>query len=188
MFLRTPETPLINCEINLILTCSSRYFVINNPIAGQAPTFAITDTRLYVPVVTLSTEDNAKLLQQFKPGFKRTINWNKYEPKVTVPQQNRYLDLLVNPSLQGVNKLFVLSFESDDGRTNYKRYYFPLVEVNNYNVVIDGRNFSNQPVKNNLITYDNIPNIATGKGEDYTTGCILDYNYFNNYYKMIAVD
>ena len=106
MLLRTPETPLINCEINLILTCSSGCFVINNPIAGQAPTFAITDTRLYVPVVTLSTEDNAKLLQQFKSDFKRTINWNKYEPKVTVPQQNRYLDLLVNPYLLGVNKLF----------------------------------------------------------------------------------
>ena len=58
---------------------------------------AITDTKLYVLVVTLSTQDNAKLLEQLKSGFKRTINWNKYEPKVTVEQQNQYLDFLINP-------------------------------------------------------------------------------------------
>ena len=77
---------LINCEINLILTRSNRCFEIDNPIAGQEPTFAICDTKLYVPVVTLSTQDNAKLLQKSLSGFKRTISWNKYEPKVTVEQ------------------------------------------------------------------------------------------------------
>ena len=74
----------IKCEISLILTWSNRGFIIDNPIAGQEPTFTITDTKLYVPVVTLSTQDNAKLLEQLKSGFKRTINWNKYELKVTV--------------------------------------------------------------------------------------------------------
>ena len=78
--------PLINCEINLILTCSNRCYIIDNPIAGQEPTFTITDTKPYVLVVTLSTQDNAKRLQQLKPGFKRTINWNKNEPKITVQQ------------------------------------------------------------------------------------------------------
>ena len=68
---------LINCEINLILTWSARCFIIDNPIAGQEPTFTITDTKLYVPVVTLSTQENAKLLEQLKSGFTRTINWNK---------------------------------------------------------------------------------------------------------------
>ena len=72
--------------------------------------------------------------------------------------------------------------------TSYTRYYLPLVEIKNYNVVIDGRSFFDQPVINNLITYDNIQKIATGQGDDYTTGCPLDYNYFNNYYKMIAID
>ena len=99
--------PLINCEINLILTWPSRCFIIDNPIAGQEPKFTITDTKLYVPVVTLSTQDNPKLLEEFKSGFERTINWIKYEPKVTVQQQNRYLDLLINPSFQGVNRLLV---------------------------------------------------------------------------------
>ena len=75
---------LINCEINLTLTCSDTCFIVDNPIAGQEPTFAITDTKLYVPVVTLSTQDNAKLLEQLKSDFKGTMNWNKYESKVTV--------------------------------------------------------------------------------------------------------
>ena len=160
---------LINCEIKLILTWSNRCFIIENPIVGQKPTFTITDTKLYVPVVPLSTQDNAKLLEQLKSGFKRTINWNKYEPKVTVEKQNQYLDLLINPSFRGVNRLFVLSIENNDGRTSYTKYYLRLVEINNYNVVIDRRNFFDQPVKNSLRTYDNIRKIATGQGDDCTT-------------------
>ena len=81
--------PLINFEINLILTWSKRCFTIENPIAGQEPTFKITDIKPNVPAVTLSTQDNAKLLEQLKSGFKRTINRNKYQPKVKVEQQNR---------------------------------------------------------------------------------------------------
>ena len=154
---------LLNCEINLVLTCSNRCLIIDNPIVAQKPTFTITDTKLFVPIVNLSTRDNAKLLEQLKSGFKRTINWNKYKPKVTIQEQNRYLDFLINPSFQGVNRIFVLSFENTSGRTIYTRYYLPLVEVKNYNVVIDERNLFDQPVKNNLITYDNIQKIATSQ-------------------------
>ena len=77
-FWRILEMPLINCEINLILTCSANCF-ISNAAANQATTFAITDAKLWVPVVTLSTDNNTKLLQQLKSVFKRTINWNKYQ-------------------------------------------------------------------------------------------------------------
>ena len=98
---------LISCEINLILTWSNRCFIIDNPIAGQEPTFTITDMKFYVPLVSI--QDNAKLLEQLKSDFKRTINLNKYEPKVTEEQQNRYLDFSINPSFQRVNRLFVLS-------------------------------------------------------------------------------
>ena len=66
------------------------------------------------------------------------------------------------------------------------RYYLPRVEIKNYKVMIDGRNFFDQPIKNNLITYDNIRNIATGQGNDCTTGCLIDYPYFTIYYKMIT--
>ena len=80
-FWRTLEMPLINCEVNLILTRSENCVVVSTNVANQNATFAITDTNLYVPVVTLSTQDNAKLLQQLKSGFKRVINWNKYLSK-----------------------------------------------------------------------------------------------------------
>ena len=87
-----------------------------------------------------------------------------------------------------MNRLFVSSFENTDGRISYTRYYLPPVEIKNNNVVIDGQNFFDQPVKNILITYDNIQNIATGQRDDCTTGCLLDHNYFSNYYKMIVID
>ena len=76
--------PLINCEI--IPTWSNRYFIIDNSIAGQEPTFTITDTKLYAPVVTFSTQDNGKLVKQLKSDFNGTIKCNKHEPKVTVEQ------------------------------------------------------------------------------------------------------
>ena len=78
---------IINCQINLTLTWSNKCFIINNPIAGQEPTFSETDMKLYVPFVTLSTQDNAKLLVQLKSRFKRTVHWNEYEPKVTVQEK-----------------------------------------------------------------------------------------------------
>ena len=76
----------------------------------------ITETKLYVPVETLSTQDSARLLQQLKSGFKRIINWNKYESDIKTYAQNRYLNHLINPSFQGVKRLFVLSFENEDQR------------------------------------------------------------------------
>ena len=101
----------INCEINLTLSWSARCFIIDAPISGQERMFTITDGKLYLRVVTLSTQDNAKLLEQLKLGFKRTINWNKYEPKVKLERQNLYRDFLISPSFHGVNRPFVLSFE-----------------------------------------------------------------------------
>ena len=83
-FWRTLQRLLINCEINQTTTCLANCFIIADPVDSEVATFAITDTKLYVPVVTLSTEDNAKLLQQFKSSYKSTINWNKYQSKVSI--------------------------------------------------------------------------------------------------------
>ena len=177
--------PLINCEVNLELTWSRDCVITNSTGKGK---FAITETKLYVPVVTLSTQDNVKLLQQLKSGFKRTINWNKYESNIKTFAQNRYLNHLINPSFQGVNRLFVLSFENEDDRTSHSTYYLPKVEIKDYNVMIDGRNFFDQPINSMTKTYENIRKIATGQGDDYTTGCLLDYSYFKENYKMIAID
>ena len=124
--------------------------------------FAITETKLYVPVVTLSTQDNAKLLQQLKSGFKRTINWDKYESDPKTFSQNRYLNCLINPIFQGVNRLFVLSFENENDRTSHSTYYLPKVEIKDYNVMIDGRNVFDQPINSMTKTYENIRKIATG--------------------------
>ena len=104
--------------------------------------------------------------------------------------QNPNLNHLVEPSFQGVNRLFVLAFENDDDddRTSDEEYYLPTAEIKDYNIVINGENFFDQPIKNNKITYDNISKFAIGQGDDYTTGCLLDYSYFADTYKMIAVD
>ena len=184
-FWRTLEMPLINCEINLILTWFGTCVLYNDT---KATASVIADTKLYVLVVTLSTEDNAKQLQQLKSDFKRTISWNKYQSKVIIQVTNSYLDYLIDPSFQGVNRFFVLSFENTTDRTIYTKCYLPTVEINDYNVMIDEQNLFGQPVIINLRTYDNIRKIATGQGDDYTTICLLDYNYFNKYYKIIVID
>ena len=190
-FWRTLEMPLINCEVNLILTWSSTCVLIAiliTSVQNQAARFTITDAKLYVPVVTLSTQENTKFLQQLISGFKRVINWNKYLSKPELLAQNPYINHLVEPSFQGVNRLFVLAFENDNNRRSDEQYYLPTVEIKDYNIVINSENFFDQPIKNNKITYDNIRKIAAGQGDDYTTGCLLDYPYFANTYKMIVVD
>ena len=184
-FWRILEMPLINCEVNLILTWSSTCVIANSTGAG---TFEITDTKLYVPVVTLSTKENAKLLQQQKSGFKRVINWNKYLSKPESLRRNPNLNYLIEPSVQGVNRLFILAFENDTQRASHSNYYLPNVEIKDYNITINGENFFDQPIKDNKTTYDNITKIAIGYGGDYTTGCLLDYPYFIQTYKVIAVD
>ena len=143
-FWRTLEMPLVNCEVNLILTWSSTCVITNSNGAG---TFTITDTKLYVPVVTLSTQENTKCLQQLKSGFKRVINWNKYLSKPELLAQNSNLNHLVEPSFQGVNRLFVLAFEDGVQRTTHVSYYLPTVEIKNYNIMINGENFFDQPIK-----------------------------------------
>ena len=95
---------------------------------------------------------------------------NKYQPKVSPERPNQYLNFLIDPSFQGVNRLFVLLFENEDDRKVSTGYYFPKVEIKDYNVMFDGKIFFDQPVKNNLRTYDNVRKIETGQGDDYTTG------------------
>ena len=95
---------------------------------------------------------------------------------------------MVEPSFQGVNRLFVLAFENDTQRTSHTSSYLPNVEIKNYNVMINGENIFDQPIKDNKVTYENIRKIATGRGDNYTTGCLLDYPYFKDNYTMIAID
>ena len=187
-FWKTLEMSLINCEVELILNWSADCVIIYTNVNNQVPTFTIRKTNLYVPVVTLSTQDNSKLFPQLKNGYKRAIAWNKYLAKPELLTQNANLKHLIEPSFQGTNKLFVLAFENDDQRTSSKGYYIPNVEIKYYNVRIDVKNFFDQPVKNDKVKYENIRKITIGHGDDYTTGCLLDYTHFKKYYKMIAID
>ena len=179
---------LINCEVELIFTWSVDCVIIYTNVANPVATFTITETNLYVPIVTLWTQDNAKLLPQLRSGFKRTMSWNEDLAKLELLARNTDLNHLIEASFQGVNRLFVLAFENDEQRTSNKRYYLPNAEIKDYKVMIDGKNFFDQSIKDNNVTYENIRKIATGQGNDYTTVCLLGYTYFNKYYKMIAVD
>ena len=136
----------------------------------------------------MSTRHNAKLLQQLNSDLTRTINWNKDESKVLGEWQNPYLDYLVDPSFEWLNGFFVLSFSDSTVRTGYTRCFPPNVEIIDCNVMIDGQNFFDQPVKDNLKTYDNIWKIPTGQVDGCTTCCSQDYLYLKDYYKMIAID
>ena len=169
---------LINCEVSLILTWSPTCVI--SSASGQT-NFKISETKLYVPAVTLLTQDNAKLLQQLKSGFKRTINWNKYKSNIKAFAQNRYLNHLINSSFQGVNRFFLLFFENENDRTSHSTYYLLKVEIKDYNVMIDGKNLFDQPVNRMIKTCENIRKITTSQGDDYTTSRLLNYSYFKDH-------
>ena len=136
--------PLISWEVNVILNWSENCIVVFTNNANQGATIAINETKIYVPVVPLSTHGNAKLLQQLKSGFKRVISWNKYLSKPELLPQNPCLNHLVEPSFRGMNRLFVLAFGDHAQRTSNKVCYLPNVEIKDYNVMIDGKNVFDQ--------------------------------------------
>ena len=146
----------------------------------------ITDTKLYVPVVTLLTKDDKNFLQQLKTGFKRTIKWNKYSSEMTNQTKNNNLNYLIDPTFTKVNRLLVLSFENQNDRTSFSKYYVPNVQIKDFNVLLDGKRFFGMPIKNGEETYEQI--IEMGRNNDYTTGSLLDYEYFSKHYKLIAID
>ena len=196
-FWKTLDIPLINCEVSLILTWSENCVLTDiktqtargTRVAINAPTnatFKITDVKLYVPVVTLSTENDKTLLEQLRTGFKRTIKWNKYRSEMTNQTKNNNLNYLIDPTFTKVNRLFVLSFENENDRTSFSKYYVPNVQIKDFNVLIDGKSFFDMPIKNEEETYEQI--IEMGRNNDYTTGNLLDYEYFSKHYKLIAID
>ena len=202
-FWRSLDIPLINCEITLILSWYDKCVLVGkalknapnpqpNPpiVAIESPTYAkceITDRKLYAPVVTLSAENDKKLIEQLKSGFRRSIKWNRYMSQMSNQNKNNNLNYLIDPTFSNVNRLFVLSFENEDDRTSYYKYYVPSVEIKDYNVLIDGNTFFELPIKNIEETYEKITQITDHSGY-YTRGNLLDYEYFKEHYKLIAID
>ena len=120
--------PLINCDISPQLKWSKDCFLVAATAASQVSQFKITDTKIYVSVVTLSIQNHVKLLKQLESSFKITINQNIYHSKRTNQAENRYLGFSVDPSFPGVNRLFVLSFKDENGQESYKQYYFKNIK------------------------------------------------------------
>ena len=180
--------PLINCKVELSLKWFENCILYS---AGTAATFTITDTKLHVPVVTLKIEDNANLTKLLGEGFKRPIYWNKYKAILTDYGADSNIREGLDASFQGVNKLFVLPHARGDSITNensYRRYFLPILRIKIYNIEIDGRNYYNQPINDTIKQYDEVRKISTGQGDDYTTGCLLDFAYFEKNYRLIAAD
>ena len=193
-FFRSLEMPLVNCKVDLELTWTKDCVISSaDAAANTVVAFKITDTKLYVPIVTLSTKDNSNLTKQLNDGFKRTLYWNKYEAVddyIATAAADLYTKTL-DASFQGVNRLLVLAFDrtaNNPTRNGYKRYYLPRVDITKYNVLIDGRNFYDQPINDKIRQYDKIRKITTGKGDNYATECLLDYKYFKDFYKLVATD
>ena len=203
-FWRHLDIPLINCEVELILTWFKNCVLIDkstreanygaNPVVYEIDnpedaTFKITDIKLFVSVVTLSKENDIKLLEKLKTGFKRTNKWNKYRSQMSIQPQNNNLNYLIDPTFTNVNRLFALSFSRNintDSKYSFSTYYVPKVKVNDFNVLIDGKSLFDLPVKNDEEAHEKI--IDMSNNSDYTTGNLLDYAYYKKHYRLIATD
>ena len=193
-FFRSLEMRLINFKIKLNLTWKKECVLST---ADDEAVFIINDTKMYVPVVTLSKEDNKDFIEQQNKGFQRSIYLNEYKTKGETKDAdaNNFKYITLDPSFQGVNRLFVMAYNKLDRandnqfNTDSKQvYYLPRNDLNKYNVIIDGRNFYDNPIESDIEKYRELKKVMIGKGEDYTTGSLLDYDYFKKHYKLIAVD
>ena len=139
--------PLISCEVPLELKCdkncviTSQQIGINldggNTAAPTGATLAINDCKLYIPVVTLSKDNEIKLLTNLKSGFTREIEWNKYRSQMSTEAINNNLNSLIDPTFTNVNRLFVLAYQTADDRQSFSQFDLPRVMIKDYNVIID---------------------------------------------------
>ena len=187
-FFRSLEMSLISRKIKLNLTWKKECV-----LSTGNDVFIINDTKFYVPVVTLSKEDNKDFIEQQNKGFTRSIYWNEYITKEIneVADANVFKYINLDPSFQGVNRLFVMAYNRANGqptRNGRRKYYLPRIDLEEYNVIIDERHFYDNPIESDIEKYTELKKVTIGKGEDYTTGSLLDFNYFDKRYKLVAVD
>ena len=197
-FWRALNMPLISCEISLELkwnkncvrTSLQRIQIdAGPPTVNAAPTgasLAINDCKLCIPEVTLSKDDEIKLLTNLKSGFTREIIWNKYRSQMTTEAVNNNLNILIDPTFTNVNRPFVLAYQTADDRQSFSQFYLPKVMVKDFNVIIDKLAFFDLPIKTEEEAYEKIIDIS--RNNEYTRGNLLDYDYFKKYYKLIAID
>ena len=186
--------PLINCKFELSLIWIGNCVLPAAPTGNNvdatgadSATFEITDAKRYVLIVTLSAEDNAKLSKLLSKGFKNSVCWNKYKVfdnivvQIAAQNEEKHIrERLLDASYQGVKRLFVLAYNTAAGNTqvsidSFKKYFLSRAKIGNYNIEIDGRNFYDQPINDSIKQYDEIRETSTLQGDDYTTGCLLDF-------------
>ena len=195
-FWRALNIPLISCEVSLELKWDKNCVITSleqRDIGGgnrdNAPTGATLDInvcKLYVPAVTLSKDDEIKLLTNLESGFKREITLNKYRSQMTTEAVNNNLNILIDPTFTNVNRLIVLAYQNADDRQSFSQFYLRKVLVRDINVIIDKLAFFDLPVKTEEEAYEKIIDIS--RNNEYTTGNLLDYDYFKKHYKLIAID
>ena len=195
-FWRALNIPLISCEVSLELKWDENCVITSleqRDIGGgnrdNAPTgakVAINDCTLCVPAVTLSKDDEIKLLTNLKSGFKREIIWNKYRSQMTKEAINNNLNILIDPTFTNVNRLFVLAYRTADDRQSFSQFYLPKVMVKDCNVIIGKLAFFDLPIKTEEEAYEKIVDIS--RNNEFTTGNLLDYDYSKKHYKLIAID
>ena len=191
--------PLISCEVTLelkwnkncvITSLKQRAIDENDPPnrdgARTGASLAISDCKLYIPVVTLSKDDEIKLLTNLKSEFTREIIWHKYRSQMSTEAINNNLNILIDPTFTNVNRLFILAYQTADDRQSFSQFYLPKVMIKDFNIIIDKLAFFDLPIKTEEETYEKIIDIS--RNNEYTTGNLLDYDYFKKYYKLIAID
>ena len=166
---------------NCVITSIQRELNLDggNTEASTGATLTITDCKLYIPVVTLSKDDEIELLTNLKSGFKREITWNKYRSQMTTEAVNNNLNILIDPTFTNVNRLFVLAYQTADDRQSFYQFYLPRVMIKDYNVIIDKLAFFDLPIKKEEEANEKI--IDFNRNNEYTTGNLLDYDYFKKY-------
>ena len=195
-FWRALNIPLISCEVSLELKWDKNCIITsleqrdigggNRHNAPTGATLAINDCKLYIPEVTLSKDDEIKLLTNLKSGFKREIIWNRYRSEMTTEAVNNNLNLLIDPTFTNVNRLFVLAYQNADDRQSFSQFCLPKVLVKDFNVIIDKLALFDLSIRTKEEAYEKIIDIC--KNNEYTTGNLLDYDYFKKHYKLIAID
>ena len=165
---------------------------------NQNSIFQVTKGELYIPVVTLNTENNNKLTELLSKGFERTEVWNEYKSKIeriNVPANyDSFTKTTLDTSFQGVSRLLAVACRTVDIQRNInnqlsrQRYYLPRVEIRDYNVLIDGRNFHDQNVNSSIVRYNELLKMTTGRLENYSTGCLLDYDYYLKDFNIVGID
>ena len=195
-FWRALNMPLVSCEVSLelkwnkncVITSLERRQVGARPRdnAPTGATLAINDCKLYIPVATLSKDDEIKLLTNLKSGFTREIIWNKYRSQMSAEEENNNLNILIDPTFTNVNRLFVLAYQTADDRQSFFQFYLPKVMVKDFNVTIYKLAFFDLHIKTKEEAHEKIIDIS--RNNEHTTGNLLDYDYFKKYYKLIAID